>query len=46
MTTDRQANTSLYIEPDLKLEAQKKALDEGKKLTTLINELLTQYLKS
>ena len=46
MTTNKNANTSIYLEPKLKMKAQLHGMRNGKSLTTLINEALHNYLKS
>ena len=46
MTTERTANTSLYIPPEIKIKAQTIALKEGHSLTGIIIDLLEQYIKS
>ena len=45
MTTDKIANTSLYIPVELKLKAQKIALDKKQSLKGVIVDLLETFVK-
>lgn len=44
MTTERNANTSLYIPIEIKIKAQKIALDKKHSLSGIIIDLLEQYI--
>lgn len=46
MKNANQANTSIHIEPKLKLKAQMYGIQNRKSLTQIINEAIKLYLKS
>lgn len=45
MPRKRAATLNLRIEPELKIAAEKAALDDRRSLTSLIEKLLSDYLK-